>query len=107
MILDSFLSLAQTSAPPAGQPGGMGSYLIPVVCFIVLIYFGIMRPQKLQQQKLASMIAALKTGDKVITSGGIHGIISNLKDGATLVLKVDDNCKMEVDKSAIATIKKD
>ena len=102
MFSDSFLSLAQSA-----QPGGIGSFFIPIVCFGVLIYFGILRPQKLQQKKLEGMIAALKTGDKVVTSGGIHGIISNLKDGTTLVLKVDDNCKMEVDKSAIATIKKD
>jgi preprotein translocase subunit YajC len=53
------------------------------------------------------MIGALKTGDKVVTTGGIHGIISNVKDGSTLLLKVDDGCKLEVDKSAIATIKKD
>lgn len=105
MFLLSIVTFAQTSTPAPAQ--GIGSMLVPFVCIGVIFYFLIIRPQKQQQQKLTDMVSALKTGDKVITTGGIHGIVANLKDGATLVLKVDDNCRMEVDKSAIATIKKD
>jgi preprotein translocase subunit YajC len=105
MILLTLVSLAQQSpAPP--QPG-IGSMLIPFICIGVIFYFLILRPQKLQQKKLTEMVSALKTGDKVITTGGLHGIIANVKDGATLMLKVDEGCRIEVDKSAIATIKKD
>lgn len=105
MHLLTFVTFAQTSTPPP-QPG-VGSMLIPFICIGVIFYFLILRPQKQQQKKLAEMVAALKTGDKVITTGGIHGIIANVKDGATLLLKVDDGCRIEVDKSAIATIKKE
>ena len=105
MNLLSIVFLAESGAPSPQQ--GIGSMLIPFVCIGVIFYFLILRPQKLQQKKVGEMVSALKTGDKVITSGGIHGIIANVKDGATLMLKVGDDCKMEVDKSAIATIKKD
>jgi preprotein translocase subunit YajC len=105
MNLLSFVTIAQTSTPPPQQ--GIGSMLIPFLCIGVIFYFLILRPQKQQQKKLAEMVSALKTGDKVVTTGGIHGIIANVKDGTTLMLKVDDNCRMEVDKAAIATIKKE
>lgn len=105
MILLSLVSLAQTGAAPAQQ--GLGSMLIPFICIGVIFYFLILRPQKQQQKRLAEMVSALKTGDKVVTTGGIHGIIANVKDGTTLLLKVDDGCRIEVDKAAIATIKKE
>jgi preprotein translocase subunit YajC len=105
MILISLISLAQTGTPPS-QPG-IGSMLVPFICIGVIFYFLILRPQKQQQKRLAEMVTALKTGDKVVTTGGIHGIIANVKDGTTLLLKVDDGCRIEVDKSAIATIKKE
>lgn len=81
--------------------------LIPFVCIGIIFYFLIIRPQRQQQKKLATLISELKTGDKVITNSGIHGIISNVKDGSTLVLKVDDGCKLTMDKAAIATVLKD
>jgi preprotein translocase subunit YajC len=105
IILLSLVSLAQTGTPPA-QPG-IGGMLIPFICIGVIFYFLILRPQKQQQKKLVEMVSALKTGDKVVTTGGIHGIIANVKDGTTLLLKVDDGCRIEVDKAAIATIKKE
>lgn len=105
MILLSIVTFAQTASPSPQQ--GIGSMLVPFICIGVIFYFLILRPQKQQQKKLTEMVAALKTGDKVVTSGGIHGIIANVKDGATLILKVDDNSRMEVDKASIATIKKD
>jgi preprotein translocase subunit YajC len=93
--------LAQTPAP--AQPG-MGNLLIPIVCFGVIFYFGILRPQKKRQDDQKKLVEALKTGDKVVTSGGIHGIVANVKDGSTLYLKIADNVKIEVDKSAITLI---
>jgi preprotein translocase subunit YajC len=95
--------LAQT-APAQSQPGGMGSLLVPLACFAVIFYFGILRPQKKKQDDQAKLLTALKTGDKVVTTGGIHGVVANVKDGPVLVLKIADNVKIEVDKSAIATI---
>ncbi len=105
MLLLPLVTLAQTTTPPPQQ--GIGSMLIPFLCIGVIFYFLILRPQKQQQKKLSEMVAALKTGDKVVTTGGIHGIIANVKDGTTLLLKVDDGCRIEVDKTAVATIKKE
>jgi preprotein translocase subunit YajC len=99
-----FLFLAQSQSP-AG-PGGLGSFAIPMICMGVIFYFLIIRPQKTQQKQLADRIAALKTGDSVVTSSGIHGIISNVKEGTTLMLKIADNVKIEIDKSAIASVDK-
>ena len=60
----------------------------------------VMQKQRKEQQKL---IEALKTGDKVVTSAGIHGLIANVKE-KTVLLKVADNVKIEIDKAAVATV---
>lgn len=79
---------------------------IPFICIGVIFYFLILRPQNKRQKELATLIAGLKTGDKVVTTGGIHGIIANVKEGSILSLKIADNVKIEIDKSAIATVDK-
>ena len=79
--------------------------LLPVILIFIIFYFLLIRPQKKAQDEHKKMIAALKKNDEVITSGGIHGIIANVKDH-TITLKVDDNVKIEVQKSAISIIKK-
>lgn len=105
MISDFLVLLAQAPAPAPAAPGP-GSMLIPFICIGVIFYFLIIRPQSKRQKEHTVMVAALKTGDKVITNGGIHGIIANVKEGSTLILKVADNVKIEIDKSAVATIAK-
>jgi preprotein translocase subunit YajC len=100
----SQISVILAQAAPAPAQPGMGQLLIPLLCFGVIFYFGILRPQKKKQGDLQKLVDALKTGDKVITSSGIHGIVANVKDGSSLMLKVADNVKIEIDKSAIATI---
>jgi preprotein translocase subunit YajC len=107
MISDLFVTLAQTPAPLPPPPSpGLDSMLIPMICIGVIFYFLIIRPQGKRQKEHAALVSALKTGDKVITSGGIHGIIANVKDGNVLSLKIADNVKIDVDKSAIATVVK-
>lgn len=71
---------------------------------MVIMWVLMIRPQQKRQKQLLEKVAALKTGDRVITTSGIHGVVSNLKDGPTLTLKVDDNVKLTMDKSAIATV---
>jgi preprotein translocase subunit YajC len=102
-MITSFVFLAQ-AAPPAG-PSPL-STIVPFVCIGIIFYFLIIRPQSKRQKELATLISSLKTGDKVVTTGGIHGIIANVKDGTTLSLKIADNVKIEIDKSAIATVDK-
>lgn len=97
--------LAQAAgAAGAAQPPGVGGMLVPMVCVFVMMYFLMIRPQQQQRKKLQEMIDNMKTGDAVVTTGGIHGVVANLKDGNTLMLKVADNVRIEVDKSAIASV---
>ena len=71
----------------------------------MIMYFIMIRPQKKRQDEQKKLVAALKTGDRVVTSAGIHGLISNVKE-ATVMLKVADNVKIEIDKSAITNVLK-
>jgi preprotein translocase subunit YajC len=96
-----FLADAAPAAPPQQPPT---QFLFVFVPMLLIFYVLVLRPQQKRQKEMAAMVKALKTGDKVVTSGGIHGIVSNVKDGPTLMLKVADNVKMEVDKSAIASV---
>ena len=67
------------------------------------MYFLMIRPQNKKQKETQKMLDALKKGDKVITIGGIHGTVSNVKDD-TVTVKVDDNCRIEFNRSAIASV---
>ena len=102
MIHENFLTVAQ--AAPA--QGGGASFIIPMACMVAIFYFLVIRPQNQKQKELKTMMSALKTGDKVVTVGGIHGLISNVKD-STVIVKIADNVKIEVDKSAITSVTKE
>ena len=75
--------------------------LIPIVLIFFVMYFLLIRPQAKQQKETAKMQAGLKKNDEVVTIGGIHGTVVNVKD-EIVTLRVDDNVRMDVDKSAIA-----
>jgi len=70
------------------------------------MYFVMIRPQKKRQEQQQKLISSLKTGDRVVTSAGIHGLISNVKE-TTVLVKVADNVKIEIDKSAITNVLKE
>jgi preprotein translocase subunit YajC len=92
---------------PAAQPQtGFGGLVFPMVLMGIVFYFMLIRPQNQRAKELQNRIASLKTGDKVVTNSGIHGIISNVKDGHTLMLKIADNVKIEINKDAIAAVEK-
>ena len=109
-MISNLLALLADAAP-AAAPDTSGlqnmNMLFMVGFMFLMMYLLMIRPQQKKAKELAAQISALKTGDKVVTTGGIHGIISNIKEGSALLLKVDDNCKMLVEKSSIATILKD
>ena len=100
-----FLAQAQPAAPATGPAGGF-SFFVPFIFIFVIMYFMFFRPQKKRQQEQQRLISALKTGDKVVTNSGIHGLIANVKE-TTVILKVADNVKIEVEKSAITNIQKE
>ena len=79
--------------------------LLPIILVFIVFYFLLIKPQKKQQDEHKKMVAGLKKNDEVITAGGIHGTVVNVKDH-TVTLKVDDNVKVEVQKGSISTMKR-
>ncbi len=73
----------------------------PLLIVVVIFYLLIFMPMKKRQKKVEAMIAALKNGDKVITSSGIYGVIAGVKD-KTFIIKISDQVKIEVAKSAVS-----
>ena len=71
----------------------------------MIFYFLLIKPQKKQQDEHKKMVSGLKKNDEVITAGGIHGTVVNVKEH-TVTLKVDDNVKVEVQKNSIASMKR-
>jgi preprotein translocase subunit YajC len=106
--------LAQATAAPAAAPTGtpgaqsspaqslFGSPLILIVLMIVMMYFMMIRPQSQQRKRQAQMLATLKSGDKVVTSSGIVGVVVTVKD-KTVSLRSSD-AKMEVTKASVTEI---
>ena len=105
MTLAYLFVLAQATPAPTVRPPDPGMNMMVWMIFaFVLIYFLTIRPQSRRQKQLQAQIASLKTGDKVVTNGGIHGLVANVQDGPTLTLKIADNVKIEVEKSAVTTV---
>jgi len=104
-MLFLFLAQAQPAAPAPGPAGGIG-FFVPFIFIFVIMYFVLFRPQKKRQQEQQRLISGLKTGDRVVTNAGIHGLIANVKE-TTVMLKVADNVKLEMEKSAITNVLKE
>lgn len=79
--------------------------LFPLVLIFVIFYFLLIRPQKAKEKQRQKMINALGKNDEVVTSCGIHGTVINVKE-QTLILRIDENVKIEIEKSGIVYIKK-
>lgn len=91
-------------APQGGDGGGsMISTLLMFALIILIFYFMIIRPQSKRQKERQKMLEAMKKGDKVVTSGGMHGKIVGMED-KTVLLEIADNVKVKVEKSAVSAI---
>jgi preprotein translocase subunit YajC len=89
-------------AGPSGFGGGIG--MLPLLLFIPLMYFLMIRPQQRRQKQWQEMLKSLKAGDRVTTAGGIRGIILSIKDDVIIIRVAPDNLKMEIAKNAIASV---
>ena len=97
--------LAFAAASPPGGAGGSSALLTQIVFFAAIFgifYFLLIRPQQKQKRDREAMIAAVKPGDRVVTSGGMHAVVTKVND-QTVVLRVDQ-LKMEFDRSAIGRV---
>ena len=100
----SFIPFLQAGgAASASASSSLIGSLLPFLLIIVIFYFFLIRPQNKKQKETQKMLNALKKGDKVITIGGIHGTVSSVKEN-TVIVKVDDDCKLEFNRTAISSV---
>ena len=78
--------------------------LLPILLFIPLLYLLMIRPQQKKQKQWQQMLAGIKSGDRITTAGGIRGTILSIKDDSIVIRVAPDNLKLEVAKSAIASV---
>ncbi|MBZ5630700.1 MAG: preprotein translocase subunit YajC [Acidobacteriia bacterium] len=90
-----------------GSSGGGGSSLVtfaPLVLIFVIFYFLLILPQQRRQKKWQHMLSELKTGDRVVTSGGLRGTVIALRDDCIHLRVPPDNLRMEIARSAIVSV---
>ena len=103
-LLASLPSLLAQAAGQA-QPSPLTSF-VPLIFIFVIMYFVLVRPQQKRAKEQQTLISQAKSGDEIVTSGGLHGIISNARDpeSKTVLVKFAENVKIEVEKSAITSV---
>ena len=101
--MDAMMSLI-AMAPPAGegQGGGLGMFA-PMLIIFAIFYFMLIRPQQRKEKERRNMIANIKSGERVLFSGGIIGTVANVKEH-TFIVKVADNVKLEVARGAVSRV---
>ena len=84
--------------------GGGSAPILMMVAIFVIFYFLLIMPQQRRQKKWQAMLKEIKSGDKVVTSGGLTGVIMSVKDDAVVLRVPPDNIKIEVTRSSIVTL---
>ena len=92
---------AEESSPQTCMGGGGIMSFLPMIAIIAIFYFLMIRPQQKQAKMLKQMRSALQRDDKVVTSGGIHGIITNIKGDDVVTIKIADGVKIDVDRNSL------
>jgi preprotein translocase subunit YajC len=90
-------------AGPAPAGGGILG-MLPILLLIPIMYFAMIRPQQKRQKQWQAMLSNIKSGDRITTAGGIRGTILTIKDDAIIIKVAPDGLKMEIAKSAIASV---
>ena len=91
-------------APPSGSgSSAMLTQLVFFAAIFAIFYFLLIRPQQRQKQERARMLGAVKKGDKIVTTGGIHGTVVGLNEH-TITLRIADQVKLELDRTAIGRV---
>ena len=93
------INLLQATAP-APQAGGGYSLFIMLGLMILVLYFFMWRPESKRRKQMAKFRAGLKKGDKIITAGGIYGVVKEIKE-TTLLIEVDGNVTLRIDKNMV------
>jgi preprotein translocase subunit YajC len=101
--ISNLLIVGQAATEGGEQARSMVSMMGPLILMVVIFYFILIRPQQKQQKQLKVMLEALKVGDRVLTSGGILGIVSQVKE-KIVVVKIAENTKVEMLRSGIQQV---
>jgi preprotein translocase subunit YajC len=112
LLLTGFASISYAMAPPPGGDGGpqgigaMVQSFLPLILIFVIFYFLLIRPQSKKAKEHKALLENLKKGDKIMTSGGIHGVIDDI-DGDSLTLKVGigSDVKIKVSRGYVAGLR--
>lgn len=99
-----FLAQVAQTAGTGSAPSPLVSFM-PIILIFVVFYFLLIRPQQKKQAEHKNVISQLKKNDEVVTSGGIHGTIVNVKDDS-ITLRLDENVRVEFQKGAVMHVKK-
>lgn len=97
--------LVPLAQAPGGQgPGGLfGSPIIPLVLFLVIMYFLLIRPQNKKMKDHRELLTRLKAGDNIVTSGGIHGTITGVKENE-LQIRIAENVEITLARAAVSRL---
>lgn len=101
--LGTVLAMANPGATGSGGQASWFSTLIPLGVIFAIFYLLMIRPQQKQQKKHREMLSAIKKGDKVITRGGIHGVVHGIAD-SILTLEIATNVNIKINKEAIILV---
>ncbi len=91
------------AAPPGGGSNAVFTQLLFFAAIFAIFYFLLIRPQQRQKKERQALLSAIKKGDRVVTTGGLHGTVTGLGEH-TVVLRVADQVKLEFDRSAIGRV---
>ena len=100
-MIDQAFAMGQAGGQ-AGQAGGIAGFL-PIIILFVIFYFLLIRPQQKKAKEHRNMIAELKKGDRIITSGGIYGTIQSIDD-TTIGLEIADKVKIKITRGNVAAV---
>ena len=101
--MNLILGMAPQGGSGAGGGGSMVSTIVMFGAIFLIFYFMIIRPQQKRAKEREKLLSSVEKGDKVITSGGVHGTIAGVEE-KTVLLQVTENVKLKIERSAIATI---
>lgn len=103
MLLINDASLFFAQQQPAPGPGGGLVSLLPMILIFAAMYFLMIAPQRKKQKQHEAMLKALTTGDEIVTTGGIYGTITNVKDDR-FVVRISDTTKVEIGKGFVSAV---
>jgi preprotein translocase subunit YajC len=95
--------MTQFAAGATGSAGGFLGSVLPLVLMFAIFYFLLIRPQQKKQKQRSAMLSAIKKGDKVVTIGGMHGTVLEVKEDV-LVVRISENTKVTLERGAVNQI---